>query len=167
VSAPNTAYDPEQWHDLFVMSGGAAAALAGLLFVAVSLNLEDVLAQRGLPPLAARSLQVLLGLLVLSILVLVPGQSSTTLGTQVTALGAVLLALAGRSVARSHWPVDRWTWTAGTTALALVSTMPVLLTGVSLLGGVGGGLQIAVVALIAGFAIALHYAWVLLIEILR
>lgn len=30
-----TAYEAEMWHDLFVMTGGAAAALAGLNFVAV------------------------------------------------------------------------------------------------------------------------------------
>jgi hypothetical protein len=32
-------YQPEQWHDLFVMVGGGAATLAGLVFVAMSLNL--------------------------------------------------------------------------------------------------------------------------------
>jgi hypothetical protein len=34
-------YQPEQWHDFFVMVGGAAAALAGLVFVALSLNLTS------------------------------------------------------------------------------------------------------------------------------
>jgi hypothetical protein len=38
-----TAYQPEQWHDMFVAMAGAAAALTGLLFVAVSVNLEQVL----------------------------------------------------------------------------------------------------------------------------
>lgn len=32
------AYDPLAWHEVFVMLGGAAAALAGLLFVAASLH---------------------------------------------------------------------------------------------------------------------------------
>lgn len=32
----------EQWHDFFVMVGGAAAALTGLVFVAMSLNLEPI-----------------------------------------------------------------------------------------------------------------------------
>src|SRR5438270_13721524 len=31
-----------QWHDFFVMVGGAAAALTGLVFVALSLNLETI-----------------------------------------------------------------------------------------------------------------------------
>jgi hypothetical protein len=36
--AMERAYDPVQWHEVFVMIGGAAAALAGLLFVAASLH---------------------------------------------------------------------------------------------------------------------------------
>ena len=35
-------YKPYEWHDFFLMSGGAAAALAGLVFVAVSIH-GDVL----------------------------------------------------------------------------------------------------------------------------
>jgi hypothetical protein len=44
-----TAYDPELWHDLFVAVAGAAAALAGLVFVAVSINVERILQYKGLP----------------------------------------------------------------------------------------------------------------------
>jgi hypothetical protein len=36
------AYQLEAWHDLYVMLGGSSAALAGLLFVAVSLHVEMV-----------------------------------------------------------------------------------------------------------------------------
>src|SRR4051812_14443829 len=32
----------EQWNDFFIMVGGGAAALAGLVFVAISINLEIV-----------------------------------------------------------------------------------------------------------------------------
>ena len=35
-------YNPELWNDFFVMVGGGAAALSGLVFVAMSLNLESV-----------------------------------------------------------------------------------------------------------------------------
>ena len=36
------AYRPDQWHDFFLMVGGAPAALTGLVFVTLSLNLEVV-----------------------------------------------------------------------------------------------------------------------------
>src|SRR5580693_5660717 len=35
-------FKPEQWHDFFVMVGGGAAALAGLVFVAMSVNLTTI-----------------------------------------------------------------------------------------------------------------------------
>lgn len=49
-----TAYQPALWHDLFVAMAGAAAALAGLIFVAVSINLEQILKYRGRPAPAGR-----------------------------------------------------------------------------------------------------------------
>ncbi|MEA2554562.1 MAG: hypothetical protein QOJ65_2738 [Fimbriimonadaceae bacterium] len=36
-------YEPELWHDFFLMVGGGAAALAGLVFVAMSLNLKAIM----------------------------------------------------------------------------------------------------------------------------
>ena len=35
-------YKPELWHDFFVMVGGGAAALTGLVFVAMSLNIDMI-----------------------------------------------------------------------------------------------------------------------------
>ena len=57
----SAAYDPEQWHDLFVAVAGASAALLGLLFVAVSINLERILSYKGLPERALETLLLLLG----------------------------------------------------------------------------------------------------------
>jgi hypothetical protein len=37
------AYQATQWHDLFVAIAGVGATLAGLTFVAVSLNAEAIL----------------------------------------------------------------------------------------------------------------------------
>jgi hypothetical protein len=34
------AYDPQPWHDAYVMLGSAAAALTGLVFVALSIHLR-------------------------------------------------------------------------------------------------------------------------------
>jgi len=45
------AYRPEVWHDLYVMLGGASAALTGMLFVALTLHLNEIM---GSPPLRRR-----------------------------------------------------------------------------------------------------------------
>jgi modulator of FtsH protease len=36
-------YRPEQWHDLFVMIGTSSGALVGLLFVVISLHIEQII----------------------------------------------------------------------------------------------------------------------------
>ncbi len=74
------AYQPDQWHDLFVAMAGAGATLAGLIFVAVSLSHERILELAALPALAARSLIVLVGLVLVSIFALTPGQDHQVLG---------------------------------------------------------------------------------------
>ena len=54
------AYDPEAWSDLFVAAAGASAALAGLVFVAVSINIERILQYEGLPERALQTVLLLL-----------------------------------------------------------------------------------------------------------
>ena len=43
------AYSTDGWGELFLAGVGASAALAGLLFVAISINLERILQGVGLP----------------------------------------------------------------------------------------------------------------------
>ena len=63
-----TSLQPAEWHDLFVAIAGAAAALTGLLFVAVSINLKQILAFPTLPTRAAETLSVMIGLLLVEII---------------------------------------------------------------------------------------------------
>src|ERR1700733_11375959 len=62
-----SAYDPETWHALFIGAAGAAPALSGLIFVAVSINLGEIFAVEkkvGSPYLTGRALESLAALLV-------------------------------------------------------------------------------------------------------
>ncbi|MGB8383945.1 MAG: hypothetical protein WCG47_22315 [Dermatophilaceae bacterium] len=62
----SAAYDAEAWHELYVMVGGAAGALAGLLFVAVSINLDRIIAGQGLARRAGETLVIMVSLLTTS-----------------------------------------------------------------------------------------------------
>ena len=166
----NAAYDPEPWHDLFVAVAGASAALAGLLFVAVSINLTRILQYPTLPARAAQTVTMLGLLLVESIFVLVPGQSRVALGTELWVLGLVVVVGFAISYARP-WSERGGDVTAGRlvlqgTILALAS-LPTVIAGASLMADGGGGLYWLVGGLVAGFAGAIINAWVLLVEILR
>src|SRR5262249_43724142 len=52
-------YSPERWHDFFLMVGGGAAALTGLVVVAMSLHLDVIV---GDPALRHRGRSILTGL---------------------------------------------------------------------------------------------------------
>src|SRR5688572_10733978 len=84
------AYDPSEWSDLFVAAAGASAALAGLLFVAISINLERILGEQGLPERALEAVLMLVAVLVISIICLIPGQSDGVLGTELFLTAAAL-----------------------------------------------------------------------------
>lgn len=73
------AYSAAEWESLFVAEAGASAALAGLLFVALSINLERILKGSGLPGRAGEAIVLLLTVLVVSTFGLVPGQSPRVL----------------------------------------------------------------------------------------
>jgi modulator of FtsH protease len=83
-------YSSAEWESLFLAEAGASAALAGLLFVALSINLERILKGAGLPGRAGEAIVLLLTVLVVSTWVLVPGQSPTVLGAEL--LGSGLFA---------------------------------------------------------------------------
>ena len=163
-----TAYEPAAWHDLFVTAGGSAAALTGLLFVAVSINLREIIASAHLPDRAAETLSILVALLLLSLFLLAPGQSRTVLGTEILALGAVMAGmLLAMRMGLHRGPSEPLAWTVVPVTIILAATIPVIVAGSTLLAGAGGGLYWLLPALVLGFAGAVFSAWILLIEIHR
>jgi hypothetical protein len=74
-------YEAGEWHELFIASAGAAAALAGLVFVAVSINVERILSFHGLPERSLQTILLLLAAVVVSIIGLVP-QPTEALGSR-------------------------------------------------------------------------------------
>jgi hypothetical protein len=94
-----TAYDPAEWSDLFVATAGASAALAGLVFVAVSINIERILGFRGLPERALETLLFLVSVLLVSVVGLVPGQGHVALGLELLFVALAIDAIVMRQPA--------------------------------------------------------------------
>lgn len=163
-----TAYAPSQWSDLFVATAGASAALAGLVFVAVSINIERILEFPGLPERALETILLLMAVLLVSIVGLVPGQSHVALGLELLLVSlAVGAAIARLPTISSDPEVDRRLWLWSRWGIRIAAIVPLLVAAVTLLAESGGGLY----WLAAGIAIAvtgaIANAWVLLVEILR
>ncbi len=78
------------WTDFFVAEAGAAAALAGLLFVAISINLTRILEFRHLPTRAIEALLALLSVLVVATFALVPAQSTRAYASEIGGTGLVI-----------------------------------------------------------------------------
>ncbi len=161
-----TAYDPSEWTDFFVASARASAALTGLVFVAVSINIDRILALPGVPERALETVLTLLGVVLVSLVALLPGVSIEALGALLLLLSLTLIAVAIQ--------IDHSTPAGGDGQphtsrhlLRAMATIPVLMGGVSLLTETGGGLYwIAAAVLLATLAAVIN-AWVLLVEILR
>jgi len=163
-----TAYDPTEWHDLFVATAGASAALAGLVFVAVSINIERILKFPGLPERALETVLLLLGVLLVSIVGLIPSQSHVALGAELLLVSLVIGGVIARlpTIHETGGAKPRaWIW--GRWAVRVAGTVPLIVGGASILIESGGGLYWVVAGIVFAVVGAISNAWVLLVEILR
>ena len=90
----------QEWTDFAVITGSAAGALTGLLFVAVSLNRDRIVGHPGLRAEAGQTLVLFILALLLTVILVIPGMSAKTLGIVLVAEGlvaGVTLSLIGRS----------------------------------------------------------------------
>jgi len=161
-------YDPAAWQPFCMALVGAAAALTGLLFVAVSINLESILKRPDfLPPRAAETLAALLVVLTSCALTLVP-QNPRLLGAELLVVALTLLAVIPRQLAtRRDQPDDPAAWHRARIATTAAPAVPAAIAGVSLIVRWGGGLYWLAPTALLGIAAAVYSAWVLLVEIVR
>ena len=172
TTALATAYDLTAWHDLFVAAAGATAALSGLIFVGLSVNIKAVLdidEQTGRNFLSGRAIEALVDLVIVLVVSLVALTPSIARG----ALAAVILATAVISgispvrALRSGGGMARRSAAVGRLVVAAALAVLLVLAGVTLAAGSGGGLDWLPPAFVLAIVIAALNAWVLLVEILR
>lgn len=157
------------WTEFYVAQLGASAALAGLLFVGLSLNLSKIMSYHMLPDRAEVAFFLLIAVLVVAALFLVPGQPLWLYGAEVLAIGAFMCIFVLRVQVRIYrdtapeyrrYEVLRF-------ALSLGAVLPYPVAGALLLANNPTGLYWMVPAVIFSILKASSDAWVLLVEINR
>lgn len=164
----------DEWHDFFLALAGAAGVLTGLVFVAVSINLQQIVSEpgSGLPGRAAEALILLVGVLTASVLLLVPNQGKGPVGLEVLVVGLVTwgwvltIQLQRLSGWRTMRP-DLRTPFMLRVALAQIATLPLVVAGIAVLTVGLEGLYWLVAGMVFSMVVALFEAWVLLVEINR
>jgi hypothetical protein len=157
------------WSDFLVATAGATGALAGLVFVAISINLARIIERPGITGRAAETLILLSGTLAGSLAVLMPHLTEKELGYILLCISVptwmlpnVIVALAVKRKTHYH-PLDALL----RAFLHQAAALPGVLTGLSFLGMLPGGLIWFGGGAILSILVAMFNAWVLLIEILR
>ena len=156
----------DTWEEFAVVTGGAAAALTGLLFVAVSIRLDVIAASTDLRSRAAQTLTLFLSITLVAILFAIPGQPEWLFGAELIALAVVAgitLVLLDRRAGRqpSQQTVARVLERASPNAL----TMSLIGIG-GLLTSIGQewGLYLVVPAVIAALVGGVLGAWLFMMS---
>jgi hypothetical protein len=155
------------WHDFFVAEAGASAALAGLLFVAISINLTRILEYRHLPSRAVEALLALLSVLVVSTFALVPAQSTLAYAAEIGGAGLVIWTIQTIALIRT-WK-DAHPRAKSTTRILTnqLPPLPFVIGGILLASGHPTAIYWTAPGTLLSFAAGIFGAWVLLIEIQR
>jgi hypothetical protein len=156
------AYEPKLWQEFFAMLAQAIAALLGLLFVATSLQVREIIKQPHLHARAFNNTFALGMLLMVASACLVP-QPRIALGVEIGALN-LFFALAAplRALPRFlklRLPVHR-------PALALVSVLIGAWGGLSLILQIGGGMYVVTLSVLILMVQCVFNAWSLMVEAL-
>ena len=157
-------YNPDQWNNFFVMVGTGSAALTGLVFVAISVNLRDVVKDATHTYRAINMLNGFTAVFILSSYALVGRQTHQTLG-----LGWLIVALVagaintngyihGFSLAGSRYALSLFR-VAGGSACYLGQ----VIGSAAFLFGAAWGIYLSAIALIINFAFLVSGSWLLIV----
>lgn len=162
-------YCMNEWHDLFVATVSSAAALAGLIFVGVSINLAKILAIITLPERALVALILLLTILLLSICFLIPVQTNFAAGIEnlIIAFFVWLFTIKMDVSIYRNIEVKFKRYYRFNMAINQLCIIPYLISAILLLNGSTNALFYVVAGFILSFIKSIMDSWVLLVEINR
>jgi hypothetical protein len=158
--------DVSRWHDYFVMVGGGAAALTGLVFVAMSLHLSEIVSDAAHRHRARTILTALTTVFIRCGLVLMGGQGLRAVGVEIFAVIVavdVLVLLSLRRALRDSGPVRHAVTprTLGYVACLLIEQVGAAV----LIAGSSWGLYLVGVGMMASILFIVSGAWLLLVGI--
>jgi len=158
------------WKDFFGAAASASAALAGLIFVALSVNIARILEFKHLPARAAAAIGALMLILTSSLDALAP-QPIVWLGVEILGLTALAWLLQVDSARQSHAasrlhgrPRHEFVTEF---LMGQVQMIPYVVGAALLALGAPAGFFWLAIGALAVFIQAVLNAWVLLVEILR
>jgi hypothetical protein len=162
----------EKWSTFAEIAGGAAAALLGLLFVAVSIRIGVIARSQELRNRAAQTLALFVTVLFVGILLSIPDQSFRVLAIELVALSAItgvaMLLLDRRARAESNErdaSARNVASTLDAVAPNTVTSTLLLVAGVLLLSGLHAGLDVLVLPVLAALVGGVVNAWLLLTKL--
>jgi modulator of FtsH protease len=158
------------WTNFFIAAAGASASLAGLVFVALSVNISRILEYPQLPSRAAATIGTLMLILICSMATLIP-QPALPMGIEILSFSICGWALKAWSAyraivdgARTQRPALE---SVTETLLGQIQVLPFIAGGVFLLRGDASGFYWVAGGVITVFVFSVFNGWVLLVEILR
>jgi modulator of FtsH protease len=161
---------PDGWDNFFVAQVGASAALIGLLFVSLSINLQRIIAYPYLVDRVGEAILTFLGPFLISIFGLVPRESLTTFGLQVLEVGGVIWLFTTTLQARRFRMRPPEATLAGAVpwiAVVQAATLSTVVAGLLLATGRHAGFGWLVLAIVSSYLAGITSVWVLTVEILR
>jgi hypothetical protein len=160
------AYRPDQWHDFFVMVGGSAAVLLGLVFVALSLNVSVVTQDATHRYRAIDTLSGMAGVFVICALALMGGQDHVAVGIEWFVVAAISVAVYVHGYVQAARRGGSVAWLLGRRVVAIAVLYVGQLVGAALLvADHVAGLYVAAVALVGGLAFMISGAWLLVVGV--
>jgi hypothetical protein len=160
---PATTFPASQWHDYFMTVGGGAAALTGLIFVAMTLHLDEVINSAVHRHRARTILAGLTAVFIRCALVLMGGQNAQAVAVEIIAVLLVVETLLYRSIRLAARDADNAVLLRAIGSFACLVLEQV--GAVVLFLGFSWGLYVVALGMMSSFIFMVTGAWLLLVGV--